>query len=134
MAPLIRECNTKPPKHAVEILAPCNRNGRSANGILQPEVPADNPGNELSHGRVGIRISAARNWNHRSEFRIAQSREGTADTRNNKCQGDRGARPVGNRSGGSHKQTSADNSADSEHYQIHGAERPLKAMLACLLS
>ena len=52
-----------------------------ADGIFEDEVPADDPRDELAHGRVGVGVGAACDRDHRRQFGIAERGEG-ADDRN----------------------------------------------------
>ncbi len=44
-------------------------------GILQDQIPADDPGDELTHRSVGVGVSRAGNGNHRRQFRVAEPGE-----------------------------------------------------------
>ena len=121
-------------KDLVEVLAPrdCDRGG--ANRVLQDEIPADDPGDELTHGGVGIGVGAARDRNHGREFRIAESSEGAADSGDDKGEHYRGAGPVGDRGGGPHEESRTDDRADPERDERPGAQRALERALAGGLS
>ena len=42
-------------------------------GIFEDQIPADDPGNQLAHGGVGIGVGRAGNRNHGSEFCITKT-------------------------------------------------------------
>src|SRR5258708_14700704 len=48
-----------------------------ADSVFQNQIPADDPGDEFAHGRVGIGIGATCNRNHGSQFGVAESCERT---------------------------------------------------------
>ena len=47
--------------------------------VFENEIPADDPGDEFAHGRVGVGISAARDGNHCGEFRVTNGGEAADD-------------------------------------------------------
>ena len=53
--------------------------GHVADGVLQDEIPADDPGDQFAHGGVGVGVGAAGNGNHRRQFGIAEPGEGADD-------------------------------------------------------
>ena len=50
-----------------------------ANGVFEDQVPADDPRDELAHGRVGVGVRAASDRNHGREFGVAERGEGAHD-------------------------------------------------------
>ena len=48
-------------------------------GVLEDEVPADDPGHQFAQGGVGVGVSGARDGNHRGELGIAEPGEGADD-------------------------------------------------------
>ena len=50
-----------------------------ADRIFQDEVPADDPRDQLAHGRVGVGVGAAGDGNHRRQFGVAQRGEAADD-------------------------------------------------------
>src|SRR5882762_3166679 len=49
--------------------------------VFQDEVPANNPGNELAHGSVSVRVGAAGDRNHGRQLSVADGSK-TADDGN----------------------------------------------------
>ena len=50
-----------------------------ADRVLQDEVPANDPRDQLAHGGVGIGVSAAGNWNHGRQLGVAKPGKGADD-------------------------------------------------------
>ena len=48
-------------------------------GVFEDQVPADDPGEDLAQGRVGVGVGAAGDRNHRRQFGVAQRREAAGD-------------------------------------------------------
>ena len=47
--------------------------------VFEDQVPADDPGEDLAHGRVGVGVSAAGHGDHRREFGVAERGEAAGD-------------------------------------------------------
>ena len=62
-----------------DIARPADRDGRGAHGVFEDEVPADDPGEDLAEGRIGIGVGAAGDRQQRGEFGVAQADEGAGD-------------------------------------------------------
>ena len=63
----------------VEVRAEADGHGHVADGVFEDQVPADDPGEDLAQGRVGVGVGAARDRNHGGQFRVAQRREAAGD-------------------------------------------------------
>ncbi len=50
-----------------------------ADGVLEDEIPTDDPGDQFAHGGVGVGVRAAGNGNHRRQLRVAEPGEGADD-------------------------------------------------------
>ena len=64
-----------------EVVGPAGRNRARTHGIFQREVPADDPGEQLTQRGIGIGVSAARQRNHRGKFRVAKPRKSAPQPR-----------------------------------------------------
>src|SRR5205085_1834732 len=62
-----------------DIPRPANTDSRRTYRVLQDQVPADNPGDQLTKRRVRVGIGAAGNWYGTGEFGIADGGESTHD-------------------------------------------------------
>ena len=58
-----------------EVVAPRDRDGDVADGVLEDQVPADDPGDELAERRVGVGVGAAGLRNHRRQLGVAERRQ-----------------------------------------------------------
>src|SRR5579871_3925645 len=65
--------------------------GHVADGVLEDEVPADDPGDEFAHGGVGVGVSAAGNGDHRGEFGVADGSKAADDRDEDEGKGDGGS-------------------------------------------
>ena len=64
----------------VDVLAPARSPTVAApTGVLEDQVPADDPGDQLAHRRVRVGVGAARDRDHRRHLGVAEAGEGAAD-------------------------------------------------------
>ena len=63
----------------LEVVAPRDRDGDVADGVLEDQIPPDDPRDELAERRVRVRVRAARLRNHRRQLGVAERRERAAD-------------------------------------------------------
>ena len=135
-----RQRDAEIPQQRLEVVAPGDRDRDVADGVLENQIPADDPRDQLAERRVGVRVGAARLRNHRRELRVAESREraGAAEQQERKHQRRPGALPdhfavgpdlTGGRGADRAEDAGADHRADRQHDQIAGAEGPLQALL-----
>ena len=109
------------------IAGPAHADGRGPDHVFQDQVPADDPGHELAHRRVGVGVGGARHRDHRGEFGVAKRRRRHTRSRPSRRTGRRPARssraaaPTGQ-----HEDAGADDGADAEHDQVEGAQRALE--------
>ena len=112
-----------------DVARPADADGRRADQVFEDEVPADDPGDELAHRRVRVRVRAARDGDHRRHLGVAEARERRGDARDD--EGERDRRPGVGRGGasGEHEDAGADDGADAEHDQVERRERALHAVV-----
>ena len=101
-----------------EVAGPADRDRRGGEGVLEHEVPADEPGHHLAERRVGIGIGAARDGQHGRELRVAQARECAGDARDHEREDDCRTGMVGGGVAGHHEDAGADDRADPEHHEV----------------
>ena len=61
-----------PRDQRVEIVAPRDRHGDVADRVLEDQIPADDPRDQLAERRVRVGVGASRLRDHRRELRVAQ--------------------------------------------------------------
>ena len=77
--PAQRRMPAKPVEGGRHVCGEANADGHVADRIFQDQVPSDDPGDQLAHGRVGVGVSAAGNGNHGRQLGIAQPGEAAHD-------------------------------------------------------
>ena len=113
-------------EHFIEVLAPRDGDGGRTDRVFEHQVPANDPRDQLTHRRVGVRVCAARDRNHRGKFRVAEPGERAAQTGHEERERDGRAGALGNRRRRSHKQTRTDNRADAQGHQLHRSQGALQ--------
>ena len=73
--PAQRWMPAEPVEHVDQVRRETHAHGHIADGIFQDQVPADDPCNEFSHGRVRVGVRAARDGNHRCQLGVTQRGE-----------------------------------------------------------
>ena len=74
-----------------EVRPTSRRDLARAEGQLEDQVPADDPGDELAEGRVGERVGRARHRHGRGELGVAERRQRADDAGDDEDDRDRGA-------------------------------------------
>src|SRR5207245_3276526 len=72
-------CDAESGNQRLEIIAPTDGDGNIADCIFDDQIPTDDPRNQFAQRCIGVRVRAAGDWNHRSEFCITQSCESAGD-------------------------------------------------------
>ena len=157
--PAQRRMPAEPLKGRRHVCGESDADRHVADGVLEDQVPADDPGDQLAHGGVGVGVGAARDGDHRRQLGIAEAGEGAddgdQDERNCQCRpcagtSERGRvmhdvvgeRRVQNRRGveflsgdcgaDNGEDAGADDGADAQRGQRPGAERLLQPMFRLL--
>ena len=108
-----------------EVIGPPGAHRAGAHRVLQRQIPADNPGNQLTQRGIRIGVSGTGQRNHRGELGITQSREGAAQATEHKREHQ--ARPGVVRSQArQHKDTCPDYRPDTQCGQLERSQRALK--------
>ncbi len=68
-----------------------DRDAHVGEGVLEDEVPADDPGDELAHGGVGVGVGGAGDGDHAGELGVAEAGEGADDGDEDQREGEGGA-------------------------------------------
>ena len=69
-----RKRDAEAAEQRVEVVAPRDRDRDVADGVLEDQIPADDPGDQLSERRVRVGVRASRLRDHRRQLRVAQRR------------------------------------------------------------
>jgi hypothetical protein len=117
----------------LEVVRPGNRDRDVADGVLQDQVPADDPGDELAEGCVRVRVGGPRDRDHRGKLRVAERGEAADDGGEDERHHERGscARPVnvaGRRRPDRREDPGADDRADAERDQVDRTQHLLELM------
>ena len=123
-----------------KVVAPGDRDGDVADRVLEHEIPADDPRDELAERRIRVRVGAAGLRNHRRELGVAERGERAGATEEQKRKDQRGpgriaddvAARVGltrRRGADRAEDAGANHRADRQHDQIARAEHATKAVL-----
>ena len=75
-----RYADTKILHKAEDITAPSGGDGSRTEGILQDQIPADDPGENLAECGIAVGISRTGDGNQGCEFRVAESGENAGDS------------------------------------------------------
>ena len=117
-------------EEADNIARPANGDRGGAKCIFEDQVPADDPGDELAHGRIGIGVGTAGNRDGRGHLRVAKTGKGAgyAAKHEGKCDCRTG---IGGCSmAGEHEDARADDAADTERDQAPRRKRALQGHAA----
>ena len=125
-----RQVDAEPVEDALEVTAPADGHGHGAHRVLEDQVPADHPGDDLAQGRVGVGVGAARDGDHGRELRVAEGGEGAGQPRQDVGHADGGAGLVGGGGARQHEDARPDDGADAEQGEVEGAEAAAQALLA----
>jgi hypothetical protein len=82
--------NAEPVEQIDDVGGEADADGHVADGVFEDEVPADDPGDEFTHGGVGVRVSAAGDGNHCGKLGVADRSESADDGDEDEGKSDRG--------------------------------------------
>ena len=66
-----------PAQEGTEIVRPALGDVDVADRVFDDQIPADDPGEDLAQGHVGVGVGAARHRDHGGDLRVAEGREAT---------------------------------------------------------
>ena len=69
----------EPVEHVDQVRGEAHAHRHVADGVFQDQVPADDPGDQLAHGGVGVGVGAAGDGDHRRQLGVAQRGERADD-------------------------------------------------------
>ena len=71
--PLDRQVEAEPVEQIDDVGGEADADAHVGEGVLEDQVPADDPGDEFAEGGVGVGVGRAGNRNHRREFGVAEA-------------------------------------------------------------
>ena len=120
-------------EQVLDVPAPADGDGRDGHPVLEDEVPADDPGDELAQRRVAVRVGASGDRDGGGELRVAQRREDAGHPGEHEGQDDRRT-GLADRLADDHEDPGADDRADAQRGQVEGADGALQAAVLRLLN
>ena len=69
-----RQRDTSRASERLEVFAPRDRDRDVSDRVLEDQIPADDPGDDLAERRVRVRVRASRLRNHRRQLGVTQRR------------------------------------------------------------
>ena len=109
-----------------EVAGPADRDRRRAEQVLENQVPADDPGDELAQRRVAVRVRAAGDRNHRRELRVAEPANRQPKPGEDEREHDGRPRVLRRGRSRQHEDAGADDRADAQQGEVERAERALE--------
>jgi hypothetical protein len=89
--PLGREMDAEPVEEIDDMGGEAYGDAHVGEGVLEDEVPADDPGDELAEGGVGVGIGGAGDGNHAGQFSVAKAGEAADDSHEDEGESEGGA-------------------------------------------
>src|SRR5579864_1625267 len=128
-----RQLDAKIAEQADEISAPSGSDRSSAESVLQHQVPADDPGNDLAQGGVTIGICRAGHRNHGSKFGVTQSGKNAADSSKDEGEHDGGSGVLCRGRARNHEDPGTDDRPDSERNQVSRTQSSPETVFTCVM-
>ncbi len=126
----MRQMDMEEREEILEVVGPAVRDGGGGHGVLENQVPADDPGKQLAERRVGVGVGRARDGHHGGKFRVAQGGENARDSGDDEGQHQRGAGAIVRRDARQDEDAGADDGADAEARELDGTEDAAQAIVA----
>ena len=83
-----RRVQAEPVQQVHHVGGKAHADGHVRAGVLQNQIPADDPGDQFAQGGVGVGVSRAGDGNHRGQFGVTEAGEGADDGHQNQRNGD----------------------------------------------
>src|SRR5262249_36422922 len=94
--------------------------------VLEDEIPADDPGDELAKRRIAVGVSATGDGNHARELGVTEAGEGAGDAGEDHGEDEARSGVVSSDVAGEDEDAGADDGADAEEEEGAGAERAVE--------
>ena len=111
---------------AQEVAGPRGADRHRAERVLEDQVPADDPGDELAHRRVAVGVGRAGDRDHRRHLRVAHAGQRAEHAADHEAVHDARAGVVGRRGAGEREDARADDRADAQHREVERRQRALE--------
>jgi hypothetical protein len=113
----------------LEVVRPAMGHRRRRDGVLEDQVPADDPREQLAERRVRVGVRGAGDRSHRGELGVAQGREDARQACDHEGEHEGGTGRIVGRATREHEDAGADDGADAEAGQLDGAQDPPQAVV-----
>ena len=111
---------------ALLVLAPADRDRRDGDAVLEDQVPADDPGDEVAHSRVGVGVGAAGDRDARRQLGVTERGERARHAGEDERQHDRRA-GGGDRLADHDEDAGADDRAEAQRGRVAQPDDALEA-------
>ena len=121
---LMRQHESRRGEKPDDVARPADGDGARRDRVFQDEVPADDEGDELAQGCIGIGVcvGAARRRHDRGKLRVGETCERTGQSREDERQRHGRPRVLGGGDAREDEDARADDGADAEHQEVDGSE------------
>src|SRR5262249_20833796 len=117
------------PQERHDVARPPNRYRHGSESVLQDQVPADDPGDELTEGRVPVGVRAPGHGNEGGEFGVAERREDRSHTREDERRNDGGAGVLGGDRTGQDENASTDDRTYSQRREVYRTQHAFQGVV-----
>ena len=114
------------------ISGPSYGHGRGAEGVLEDEIPADDPGDELTHCRIRVSVGAAGDGDHARQLGVAKTGKSAGDSGEDHRESKRRAGVLGCDVTGELEDSCSDDGSDAESDESQRSQLPTQRPRASL--
>ena len=112
----------------LQVAAPADGHRRHRHAVLEDQVPADDPRDELAERRVAVGVGAARDRDRRGQLGVGEGREQAGDPREGEGDDDRRA-GIADALADDHEDAGADDRADAQRGEVEDSDRSFETVL-----
>jgi hypothetical protein len=116
--------------HALKVSRPAIGNRGRADRVLENQIPADHPGEQLAERCVGIGVGRSGHWHHRRKFGVAQRRENAGHAGEDVGKHQRGTGHIVGGGARRDENPGANHRANPQTGQLDRTEDPAQTILA----
>ena len=129
----VRQLHAEDGQEVLKVVRPAVRHGGRRHRVLQNQVPADDPREQLAQRGIGVGVGRSRHRHHGRKLRIAQRRENAGHARYHEREHQRRAGAIVRGNPHQNENARADDRAHAQARELHGAKNAPKAILAAKL-